>query len=151
MATRVTITKALEAKLRKGQGIEDVLELVDEEYRKREAGSKDPGASGLGYKELVSLLRSHLGDELLTPPKPNTAYIVRIVNRAKEQGVDYTNVEQIVRGVRRLSAGRGPYRLADIVYRADECFAAGADRVHDELQGSEGPSVFTGRPVLDQD
>lgn len=160
MATRVTITKALEAKLRKGQGLEDVIELLDDEQRKREAAQSTKSKEGLGYKELVSLLRSYLGDSLLTPPKPNTAYIIRIINKAKEQGLDYTNVEQTLLGLRRCMGRTGPYRLADIVYNADKYYARGAPSGAGDSTGSgsefelrdgsssgesSGPVLYTGR------
>lgn len=166
MATRVTITKALEAKLRKGEGLADVIELLDDEQRKREAAQSTKSKEGLGYKELVSLLRSYLGDSLLTPPKPNTAYIVRIINKTKEQGLDYTNVEQILLGLRRCMGGTGPYRLGDIVYNADKYYARGLDdggstgagtdstgsgsefELRNSSGGgkSSGPVLYTGRP-----
>lgn len=173
MATRVSITKALEAKLRQwyedgskdtdGYGyIGQIIKLLDDEQGKRVAGSKDAESkSGLGYKELVALLRSYLGDALITPPKPNPTFIVKIVNKAKEQGLDYTNVEKVISGLLRLGGerlGSGTYRLADIVYNADRYYAAGGSNEGPGRNPAEVPvspgdgrkaqavrSVYTGR------
>lgn len=170
MATRVTITKALEAKLRAYKRaneditaqnlIAEIIEKLDDEQGKREAGVKvSEVQTGLGYKALVSLFRSFLGDSLTTPPKPSTPFIIKVVNKAKEQGIDSTNVEQILRGARRLA--RAPYRLADLVWNADQYYAAGASAsdsisrtsdLHNSEGGDEkeeGPAgrlLYTGRP-----
>ncbi len=131
MATRVTITKALEAKIRNPEGMDEIRELLDElrnrlddEQGKRAAAASGEPKDGLSYRELVALFRSYLGESLLTPPKPNTAYIVRIINKAREQGIDSTNVEQAIAGFRR--AGAVP-RLAELVYNYDKWYQLGAD------------------------
>ncbi len=164
MATRVSISKALEAKLRqKFNPVEDpeeaiecvgkIVELLDEEQekvaRKRAAGTDEPKS---GYKELVALFRFHLGDQLLTPPKPNTSYIVKAINKAREQGIDSTNVEQICTGYRR-ERGSLPARLFDLIWNADQYFRGGSEHreylqedLHD-ADDKDASIVFTGRPM----
>jgi hypothetical protein len=160
MATRVTITKALEAKLRQKwdplnpedafDAIAEIVKRLDDEQGKREAGAQVTEAqTGLGYKALVSLFRSSLGDDLTTPPKPSTSFIIKVVNKAKEQGIDSTNVEQILRGARRL--GRAPYRLADLIWNADQYYSAGVRGEHTDASGEvaeaeeAGHRIYTGR------
>lgn|SRR5574338_22689 len=152
MATRVTITKALEARLRKGEGLEDVVKLLDAEQGKRAAAQRaETGEkTGLGYRELVALFRSYLGVQLLTPPKPSAQFIIKMVNKAREQGIGNENVEQILRGAKRHLAP--PYRLADLVYNADRYYAdAGIQGRGAEEGGERGGKVFTGRPKFGGD
>lgn len=158
MATRVSISKALEARFRDYATrtkdcklVDEIVKLLDEEQekvaRKRAAGTDEPKS---GYKELVALFRFHLGDQLLTPPKPNTSYIVKAINKAREQGIDSTNVEQICTGYRR-ERGSSPARLFDLIWNADQYFRVGArEGASEEIQNgiSEANSiVFTGRPM----
>jgi hypothetical protein len=150
LATRVQIKKALEERLRKATGNElaaEIVKLLDEENAKREAGStrvKD----GLGYKELVSLFRFHLGSDLVLPPEPNTTWIIRMVNTARQMGVKQDNVEQIIRGLRRQYP-RGPYQLGFILQRADVHFAAGeAVEQTTEGEATKTSRVYTGRDDL---
>lgn len=167
MATRVTITKALEAELREakatgsegytwsGELIDKIVKLLDDEQGKKRAAASDTETkNGLGYKELVALFRSYLGSALLTPPKPNTPYIVKVINKAKEQGIDSTNVAQISNGA--LRGGRGPYRLFDLVFNADRYYELGNPGQHIEEDGKLGSDdtqaeselrVYTGRPI----
>lgn len=158
MATRVTITKALEAEFRNCYNgvtprfeeeayrlVGRIVEILDDEQGKRAAGSKKLEAkNGLGYKELVALFRSFLGPDLLTPPKPNTPYIVKILNKAREQGVDSTNVAQICNGAKRM--GPAPYRLGDLVWNADAYFLRGGEAGGDsKLPGERECLVINGR------
>lgn len=155
MATRVNIKKALEEKLRKRAGehelLGEIVKLLDAE---RETGSKTGVAkSGLGYKDLVSLFRFHLGRDLVLPPAASPVWIIRMVNLAKQMGVREDNVEQIVRGLRKQYP-RGPYQLSFVLGRADVHFSAGeelsSDRGADaEHEGPRNAHVFTGRNDLD--
>ena len=142
MATRVTITKALEAKIRgtkeRNEIITEIIERLDDEQGKREVSARLSEAQpGLGYKALVSLFRSYLGDSLLTPPKPSMPYIVKVVNKAKEQGIDSTNVEQIIKGYRAVFRS-GPVKLIELVYNADQHYATGAERGGEEQATAAG-------------
>lgn len=151
MATRVNISKDLEARLRTelkfppegGDNperyglLQEIVELLDGEQRKREAGASGPGK--LGYAALVSLFRVHLGSDLALPPAPDTTWIIRMVAAARNMGVSSENVEQIVRGLRRAYP-RGPYQLSFILGKADVHFANGK-----HLEG-RAPTVNTGRP-----
>lgn len=159
MATKITITKTLEARLRKGaHNHEDAKALVDEivrlldETTKRAAGS----TPGLGYKELVALFRFALGPDLVVPMSPSTGYIVRMVNRAKDLGIVKENVEQIVRGLR--AGYRPPYSLEFVISRADHHYSRGdGDRQgsgegndgHDMDERDGGLRVYVGRPDFD--
>lgn len=135
MATRVTITKDLEARLRAApdNGLaKEVVKVLDDVQRKREAGA--PGKPG--YAALVSLFRVHLGSDLALPPAPDTTWIIRMVATARNMGVSSENVEQIVRGLRRVY--RPPYQLSFILTRADVHYSNGAETV-------ESKGVHTGR------
>lgn len=109
---KVGISAELERRLRKGEGIEDVIKLLDEHKSKRVASSV-PG--GLGYKELVALFRFHLGHDLVLPPSPSPAYVVKIVRKASELGIKEEHVQQIAQGIRRNCYP--PYTLEYCVYR----------------------------------
>lgn len=158
MATRVSIKIDLERRLRKcaeqHELIAEVVALLDEVSKKRETGSFKP-SGGLGYKELVSLLRFHLGSELVLPPAPDPTFIVRMVNTARQMGVREDNVEQIIRGLRRQYP-RGPYQLDFILRRADVHYSAGeVDKetgraVRGDEQNENG-RVHTGRELLRDD
>ncbi len=69
---------------------------------------------GVGYKDLVALFRAELGVDLALPPNPSTGWIIKVVNRAREQGVGADNVPQICKGVRKAYP-RGPYALDFVV------------------------------------
>lgn len=149
MATRVTIKVDLERRIRAGDvtSLVDIVKLLDEE-RERVAAPKP--ASGLGYKELVALLRFELGDDLLVPPKPSTAYIVRLVNKIKDYGLEKEDIHRVAVGVRR-SGRKPPYTLEYIVYSLLEHLRGGGG--HDEGGKEMGfkprtmdLAVFTGRP-----
>lgn len=151
---RITIKKELEKRLRASTEplVQEIVAVLDAELEKRAAGSNVPG---IGYKELVALLRSYLGDDLILPPAAAPTWIIRTVNKAREQGINKDNVEQIVRGLRR-GYPRGPYELGFIVNRAGTHYGYGR-RPEGELQGSTGASgenekqnkptemVYTGR------
>lgn len=144
---KVRISADLEKRIRAGDSgaLGEIVKLLDEDVKKRATGSGHPGViSTLGYKELVALFRSYLGHSLITPPRPNVGYIVKVVNKAKELGIDYTNVEQITIGLRR--AGRPPYRLWDVVYNADRYYHSGDTDAGDSGQEVLPTQVHTGRP-----
>jgi hypothetical protein len=154
MATKVNISKSLEAAIRRevekgaGSPLVDIVKLLDE-TKKRAAGSNP----GLGYKELVALFRFALGPDLVVPMNPSTGYIVRLVNRAKDLGIVKENVEQIARGVRR--GYRPPYSLDFVISRADRHYQLGDGDVQKSVQpedtAQEDRSVFIGRPIFDDE
>jgi hypothetical protein len=138
------LEKAIRREVEKGAGspLTDILELLDA-YKPKGAAGSNPG---IGYKELVALFRSYLGDELVTPPSPNSTYIIRTVNKAQELGINKDNVEQLVRGLRK-GYPRGPYRLDFVVGRADLHFHAGGES--DGHHGRGPLEVYTGRTNQD--
>ena len=146
---RVTIKKDLEARLRQGENpealVSEIVKILDEESKKRETGSSE-AKGGLGYKELVSLFRFHLGSDLVLPPAPNSTWIIRMVNTAKQMGVKEENVEQIVRGLRRQYP-RGPYQLGFIVQRADVHFASGSSEAPEYFPENRGGGLNTAVPL----
>lgn len=149
---RVQIKKDLERRLRKGENptqlVEELVKILDEEYGKREIGSSKV-KDGLGYKELVSLFRFHLGSDLVLPPEPHPTWVIRMVNTGKQMGVKPENVEQIVRGLRKAYP-RGPYQLSFILQRADVHFAAGeAEQGDDDGKERRMGRIYTGRPELE--
>lgn len=122
--------------------VEEVVALLDKEDVKRAAGSTKSGDKpGLGYKELVALFRFQLGGDLALPPAPSAAWIVRIVNKAREQGINLENVEQISRGLRRNF--RPPYSLDFVIFRASEHYSRGAGGAEGEVDGQH--LLYTGR------
>lgn len=139
MATRVTIKVDLERRIRSGDAgaLDEIVRLLDAEREKRE-GVAAP-KPGIGYKELVALLRSELGDDLLVPPNPSTAYIVRIVNRIKDYGFTKEDVLRVGRGVR-LGGYRAPYNLDFVIGAALLHLQVGRDPAVGNERG-----VFTGR------
>lgn len=136
MAVKVSINKDLEARIRYlathgredtfelGEAVGEIVKLLDEAHEKSETKRAAGSKPGLGYKELVALFRSELGGQLALPPAPSPSYIVRIVNKAKEQGISTDNVQQICRGLRRVYP-RGPYDLNFIVFRASAHYHSG--------------------------
>lgn len=122
----------------------EIVKLLDEEAERAAALKTRTGEmAGLGYKELVALFRFHLGDALITPPRPSPQYVVRLINRAREMGIHTSNVEQALKGARRTLRGK-QYRLADLVYGYDAHFAAGQGDDNGDAD-SRNANVHTGR------
>ena len=165
---KVGISADLERRLRaalEGHGgdgylrlIEELVAKLDEDVKKRETGSMSSGP-GLGYKELVSLFRLHLGADLVMPISQPEGWYIKMVALAKNKGVTKDNVEQICTGLRRNY--RAPYRFEWVVGNADLHFHNGtvvgphdgkADSVsYDGGRGGtqpgtvRNPIVYTGR------
>ena len=150
---KISISAALERQIRRevekgaGSPLTEIVELLDG-HKKRAAGSTTPG---IGYKELVALFRLHLGDDLVVPPSPSAGYIVRMVNRAQELGINKENVQQLVFGLRKVYP-RGPYRLEFVVQRGDVHYYNGdPERGYSGVDSGSGSGsgVFTGRGAQD--
>lgn len=145
MATKVSINKALEARLRAAKDVDligEIVRLLDD--AQRAVDSKSPG---LGYKELAALFISHLGSDIVFPMKPSTGYIVKIVNKAAELGISKDNVRQICEGLR--ASWRPPYSFWWVISKADQHF----QQAQRGEKGDEGRVLHTGREsaYMDED
>lgn len=143
---RVGISAALEKRIRSGENVSpDLVLLMD---RVREAARTRAGA-GVGYQDIVRLLREGLGDRLAVPANPTTAWIIRQVSRARELGLD----EQQIQRLGRLAArqyGRGAVDIEFVLRSATRILQApggGVSSGNQEDAGGDGDSVvWTGRP-----
>lgn len=143
--TKIVIRAALEKRLRADDShnplVKEIIQLLDD------AQKKPVRSAGLSYQEVVRLFRGELGSNLALPPNPSAGYIVRVVTRARDQGLSEENVGQICTGLRRLYP-RGPYNLDFVVNSISRAFSVGANTEGGE--GSRGAAVVrTGRPDVD--
>lgn len=112
---RVAISSDLERRLRREVGhpegrdcgvwfslLEELVAEIDltRVKKEKEKEKERKGEPGLNYKDLVSLFRFHLGDDLIVPKKPSPVFIVRTVAEARRQGISRSNVETICHSVR---------------------------------------------------
>lgn len=96
---RVGVSIALE-KLLRAATQENAMESVQAVLQLLDGYAQAAGKPGLGYKELVTSFRDHLGAGLALPPNPSTTWIIRQVNRAKELGLDVDSIREIAERVR---------------------------------------------------
>ncbi len=155
MAVKVTISKDLEARLRRGDDpgplLEEVIALLDKaagaggKTKEKETGES---GTGLGFKELLAWFHSCFGPDFSPPIRPDPSYVVRMVNLAKSKGVTKESVEQICRGAR--ISRRGPYSLGAVLWRAEEYYHAGEFSGDSGVQEVDKSSVHTGREFVDK-
>lgn len=163
MAIKVSITKDLEARLRKGDDpgplLEEIISLLDKAIGAGSRGKKEvhENGTGLGFKDLLAWFHSCFGPDFSPPIKPDPSYVVRMVNLAKSKGVTKESVEQICTGARRSKPG--PYSLGAVLWRAEEYYKAGDPSLVDGRDGRGGiqdgevrdSNVHTGREHVYQD
>lgn len=147
---KVDFERRLEAFLFRQEG--DPIELLRELWKIIEDGrysKRDEKQSGLSYREICLILRDEIGDMLATPPKPDTKFIIRLVNRAKEIGLDEPTLRQLARGLPKKRDG-WKWDLEYLIRNAPTLIAAGTGNTAesgrpDETTEGGSSNVYTGR------
>lgn len=102
------------------------------------------GKGGLGYRDLLFHFRAALGADLAVPPNPSTGWIIKLVSRAREIGLDESGIRAIAAGARKRK--RGPYGLEWLLYQGVELGQSG-ETGNDSSDGNQdgAPNITTGR------
>lgn len=148
--TKIGISAGFEKRLRVGADpgllLKELLGLLDSAHAVAAAPKK---SAGVGYKELVGLFRAALGPKLAVAPNPASLYIIRLVNRARDLGLNAEAITAACAGAQRLYPSRTTYDLEFLVNQATNLIAA-AETIGDGWP-NRGATVYHGRPEADGD
>lgn len=147
---KVDYERRLEAFLFRQEG--SPVELLKELWKIIEEGrfsKKDVKQHGLSFREIVLILRSELGDMLAVPQNPGTKWIVRLVNRAKDLGLDESELRRLAK-VLPVKRDGWKWDIEYLIRNATTLLAGDSGQVRGADSEISGPNdrsenIYTGR------
>lgn len=135
-----TIRAAAKSGLGRTAALEKVVQALDEAQSELRSSIINRHKPGMPYKDILFHFKKAFGDELALPPDPNTTWVIRLVTRVKELGLNAEAIAKLRVGAKKLYP-KGPYDIDFLIRSATRILHA----AETPEAVSESTQVFTGR------